>query len=160
MAEFTGERVIPGQVDADLLNLDGHGSDRNARNAAAIEIHEVVQTARRARPSVGGGGEDGPTVGRHLVEHVADLSRDAPILLLCVARPELLERRAGWAGGEALAGRGRDLNLAIQALAPLLDRLGLAPEAITAAGKRAEENQQQAAVGECPDEAGFSVQIR
>ena len=28
-----------------------------------------------------------------LVEHVADLSRDAPILLLCMARPELLERR-------------------------------------------------------------------
>ena len=28
-----------------------------------------------------------------LVEHVADLSRDAPILLLCMARPDLLDRR-------------------------------------------------------------------
>ena len=35
-----------------------------------------------------------------LVEHVADLSRDAPILLLCVARPELLERRPSWGGGK------------------------------------------------------------
>jgi class 3 adenylate cyclase/tetratricopeptide (TPR) repeat protein len=35
-----------------------------------------------------------------LVEHIADLSRGAPILLLCMARPELLERRAGWAGGK------------------------------------------------------------
>ena len=35
-----------------------------------------------------------------LVEHVADLSRDAPILLLCIARPELLERRPAWAGGK------------------------------------------------------------
>ncbi len=35
-----------------------------------------------------------------LVEHVAELSRDAPILLLCMARPELLERRPGWAGGK------------------------------------------------------------
>ena len=35
-----------------------------------------------------------------LVEHVADLSRDAPLLLLCLARPELLERRPGWAGGK------------------------------------------------------------
>jgi len=35
-----------------------------------------------------------------LVEHVADLSRDAPILLLCVARPELLDRRSGWGGGK------------------------------------------------------------
>jgi len=34
-----------------------------------------------------------------LVEHVADLSRDAPIVLLCVARPELLEKRPGWGGG-------------------------------------------------------------
>jgi class 3 adenylate cyclase/tetratricopeptide (TPR) repeat protein len=35
-----------------------------------------------------------------LVEHVADLSRDAPLLLLCMARPELLERRASWGGGK------------------------------------------------------------
>jgi class 3 adenylate cyclase/tetratricopeptide (TPR) repeat protein len=35
-----------------------------------------------------------------LIEHVTDLSRDAPILLLCVARPELLERRPGWGGGK------------------------------------------------------------
>jgi len=28
-----------------------------------------------------------------LVEHLADLSRGAPILLLCMARPELLEKR-------------------------------------------------------------------
>ena len=38
-----------------------------------------------------------------LVEHVADLSRDAPILLLCMARPELLDRRPGWAGGKVNA---------------------------------------------------------
>src|SRR3954464_13160121 len=35
-----------------------------------------------------------------LVESVAALSRGAPILLLCVARPELLDRRPGWAGGK------------------------------------------------------------
>ena len=35
-----------------------------------------------------------------LVEHVADLSRDAPILALCIARPELLDDRPGWAGGK------------------------------------------------------------
>jgi class 3 adenylate cyclase/tetratricopeptide (TPR) repeat protein len=31
-----------------------------------------------------------------LLEHLALLSRNAPILLLCMARPELSERRAGW----------------------------------------------------------------
>ena len=35
-----------------------------------------------------------------LVEHVADLARDAPLLLLCMARPELLERRPSWGGGK------------------------------------------------------------
>jgi tetratricopeptide (TPR) repeat protein len=35
-----------------------------------------------------------------LVEHVADWSRDAPILLCCLARPELLEARPGWGGGK------------------------------------------------------------
>ena len=33
-----------------------------------------------------------------LLEHVAFLSRGAPILLLCMARPELLDRRSGWGG--------------------------------------------------------------
>ena len=35
-----------------------------------------------------------------LVDHVADWSRDAPILLLCLARPELLDMRPDWAGGK------------------------------------------------------------
>ncbi|HEU5404806.1 MAG TPA: tetratricopeptide repeat protein, partial [Gaiellaceae bacterium] len=35
-----------------------------------------------------------------LVEHVADLSRDVPLLLFCMARPELLERRPSWGGGK------------------------------------------------------------
>ena len=35
-----------------------------------------------------------------LVEHLADFSRDAPILLLCMARPELLDRRESWGGGK------------------------------------------------------------
>jgi class 3 adenylate cyclase/tetratricopeptide (TPR) repeat protein len=35
-----------------------------------------------------------------LIEHVAEYSRDSPILLVCIARPELLDRRPGWAGGK------------------------------------------------------------
>src|SRR4029077_1860191 len=35
-----------------------------------------------------------------LIEHLADWTRDAAVLLLCVARPELLEIRSGWRGGE------------------------------------------------------------
>ena len=35
-----------------------------------------------------------------LIEQVADRSRDAPIMLLCLARPELLEVEPGWGGGK------------------------------------------------------------
>ena len=35
-----------------------------------------------------------------LVEHVADWARDAPILLICLARTELLDQRRGWGGGK------------------------------------------------------------
>jgi class 3 adenylate cyclase/tetratricopeptide (TPR) repeat protein len=35
-----------------------------------------------------------------LIEHLADWARDAAIVLLCVARPELLEIRPGWGGGK------------------------------------------------------------
>ena len=48
-----------------------------------------------------------------LIEHVADWSRDVPILLLCMARPELLEKRPGWAGGK--------LNATSVLLEPLSD---------------------------------------
>jgi class 3 adenylate cyclase/tetratricopeptide (TPR) repeat protein len=59
-----------------------------------------------------------------LVEHIADLSRDAPILLLCMARPELLDRRAGWAGGKVNA-----TNVLLEPLDPtetdsLIENLG------------------------------------
>ncbi len=59
-----------------------------------------------------------------LLDHVADLSRGAPILLMCTARPELLEDSPGWGGGklnattvllEPLAGSDCEL---------LLDQLG------------------------------------
>jgi class 3 adenylate cyclase/tetratricopeptide (TPR) repeat protein len=35
-----------------------------------------------------------------LVEHIADWSRDAPIFLLCAARPDLLDLRPSWGGGK------------------------------------------------------------
>ena len=37
------------------------------------------------------------------VDELPDRVRDAPLLILCAARPELLERRPGWGGGKANA---------------------------------------------------------
>ena len=47
------------------------------------------------------------------IEHLADWVRDVPMLLLCTARLELLERRPAWGGGK--------LNAATIALARLTD---------------------------------------
>jgi predicted ATPase/class 3 adenylate cyclase len=38
-----------------------------------------------------------------LVDHIADWTHDAPILLVAMARPELLEKRPGWGGGKRSA---------------------------------------------------------
>ena len=35
-----------------------------------------------------------------LIEHLLDWSRDVPLLLLCLARPEFLDERPGWGGGK------------------------------------------------------------
>jgi class 3 adenylate cyclase/DNA-binding SARP family transcriptional activator/tetratricopeptide (TPR) repeat protein len=48
-----------------------------------------------------------------LVEHLADFSRDAPLLILCMARPEVLDERPGWGGGK--------LNASSILLEPLAD---------------------------------------
>jgi class 3 adenylate cyclase/tetratricopeptide (TPR) repeat protein len=75
-----------------------------------------------------------------LVEHVADLSRDAPILLLCMARPELLELRPSWGGGK--------LNATTVLLEPLdaAETMALL-EALGGVGDRLRERIVQVAEG-------------
>ena len=65
-----------------------------------------------------------------LVEHVADLSRDAPILLLCMARPELLDVRPAWGGGKLNA-----TNVLLEPLAP--EETARAGRACSRTGRRA-----------------------
>jgi class 3 adenylate cyclase/tetratricopeptide (TPR) repeat protein len=65
-----------------------------------------------------------------LIEHIADLSRDAAILLLCMARPDLLERRIGWGGGKVNA-----TTVLLEPLAPeetelLIESLAQLPEGL------------------------------
>jgi DNA-binding SARP family transcriptional activator/class 3 adenylate cyclase len=49
-----------------------------------------------------------------LIEHIADWLRGAPVLLVALARPELLEQRPSWAGGK--------LNASSTLLEPLSER--------------------------------------
>src|SRR4029079_3855329 len=82
-----------------------------------------AETQLATRALLEGRAEDGPLVlviddlqwaepaMLELVEHVLDWSRGVPILLLCVARPELLDVKPDWAGGK--------LNATCVLLAPL-----------------------------------------
>ena len=78
------------------------------------------------------------------VDEVADRIRDAPILILCTSRPELLERRPGWGGGKANA-----LTLSLpplsneetaRVLAAVLEQPALEAEVQQALLERAEGN--------------------
>jgi class 3 adenylate cyclase/tetratricopeptide (TPR) repeat protein len=62
-----------------------------------------------------------------LVEHVADLSRDAPVFLLCVARTELLDSRSDWGGGKLNATSLLLEPLGSEECAELMSRLSDAP---------------------------------
>ena len=53
-----------------------------------------------------------------LVDHVVDWTRDVALLVLCMARPELLEARPAWGGGKPNA-----MSLALEPLSPAEIRL-------------------------------------
>jgi class 3 adenylate cyclase/tetratricopeptide (TPR) repeat protein len=57
-----------------------------ARDRPAVPVFDDIQWAE-------------PTL-LELIDHVADWSRDAPIMLVAIARQELLDTRPGWAGGK------------------------------------------------------------
>ncbi|HEX6491695.1 MAG TPA: adenylate/guanylate cyclase domain-containing protein [Gaiellaceae bacterium] len=73
----------------------------------------------------------GEPVFLELVEHVADFSRDAPILLLCMGRPELLDRSAAWGGGKLNATNVLLEPLSVDETTELIARL-LPPDGISA----------------------------
>jgi DNA-binding SARP family transcriptional activator len=79
-------------------------------------VRRLFETAARGRPLVlvFDDVQWGEATFLDLVEHLADWSREAPILLVCLARPELLDVRPGWAGGK--------LNATSILLEPLSER--------------------------------------
>jgi class 3 adenylate cyclase len=74
-----------------------------------------------------------------LIEHVADLSREAPLLVLCMARPDLLDRRPAWGGGKLNATAVLLEPLSSEETESLLERLGVADEELRAKVMEASE---------------------
>ena len=80
-------------------------SARPARDAARVPRAARGACAERPQVVVIDDLQWAEPVFVDLVEHIADLSRDAPIFLLCIARTELLDARPGWGGGKLNATR-------------------------------------------------------
>jgi class 3 adenylate cyclase/tetratricopeptide (TPR) repeat protein len=136
LSEATGsERILESLRPLVGLASDGEGGDRAERFAAWRQFFEALADER-------------PTVlvfeDLHwadddlldFVDHLVDWSSEVPLLVVCTARPELLERRPGWGGGKPNA-----LTLSIS---PLSDEdtarllAGLLERAVLPADKQAE----------------------
>ncbi len=99
---------------ADLLALAAGVQEEvetdRTREEIAWAVREWVQCVAAAEPLVLGFEDvhwsEEPLLG--LIEHLAHWVRDAPLLILCLARPELLEVNPHWGGGRA---RGATIEL-------------------------------------------------
>ena len=127
--ELTGHGGDPRSAIAELV-ADDEAADRIGERIAATlgrdhtaasseetfwAVRRLFQALARRRPLVVVL-EDihwGESTFLDLIDHLADRASDAPIFLLCVARPELLEKRPDWGGGK--------LNATSLALRPLTE---------------------------------------
>jgi DNA-binding SARP family transcriptional activator len=112
------EEVVRGEPDGPLVAERVLGAVGRPEAAARSEevfwaVRRLFEALARERPLVLVFDDlhwAEPTL-LELVEHVAEWTRDARILLLCLARPELLDRAPAWGGGQ--------LNAASLLLEPL-----------------------------------------
>lgn len=93
-------RALPSQPDAAraLRSLLGEVEEPSSAEEIAWGFRQLLEERARETPllCVFDDLQWAEETFLDLLEHLALLSRDAPILLLCMARPELSERRAGW----------------------------------------------------------------
>ncbi|HET7555994.1 MAG TPA: adenylate/guanylate cyclase domain-containing protein [Gaiellaceae bacterium] len=120
------KRLAPDGAGGPLASILGDDSAAASPEEIAWAFRKLLESVAAERPLVVlfddlHWGE--PTF-LDLIEHVADLSRDAPILLLCMARPELLDARPTWGGGKLNASNVSLEPLARAETAELLAALG------------------------------------
>jgi class 3 adenylate cyclase/tetratricopeptide (TPR) repeat protein len=87
---------------APIERLLGARDDVSSSEEIPWAVRKLLETAAQSSPVVAVFDDIhwGEPAFLDLLEHVADLTREAPLLLLCLARPELLDRRQGWGGGK------------------------------------------------------------
>jgi class 3 adenylate cyclase/tetratricopeptide (TPR) repeat protein len=95
-AKVVAERV------GGAIGLVAEGASSGGGQETFWAIRRLFEAMARRRPLVAifDDVQWGTATFLDLLEHITDWSRDAPILLLAIARPELLEARPTWGGGK------------------------------------------------------------
>jgi DNA-binding SARP family transcriptional activator len=137
-------RLLQGEDDAALVvtRLAGAFSLEpvpTASSDVAWAVRRLLETLARQRPVVLALDDAHwaePTL-LDLVDYVAEWSADAPILLLCLGRPELLEERPSWASDAVVLGplEADDARALVDALPERDEIADDAVEAVLAAGE-------------------------
>jgi tetratricopeptide (TPR) repeat protein len=115
VTEVVKQLVPDGDVAGPLASILGDEAAGDSPTEIAWAFRKLLESRAVERPLVVVFDDLhwGEPTFLDLVEHVADLSRDAPILLLCMARPELLDARPTWGGGKLNA-----TNVLLEPLGP------------------------------------------
>ena len=87
-AEDELERALAAGAPEEIFWSVRKALERRARERPLVLVVEDIHWAE-------------PTL-LDLIEHLADWTRDAPLFLLCLARPELLDERPAWGSGESI----------------------------------------------------------
>jgi len=99
-------RLYVEPADAAVIDTAvGTGDTQAVPEETARAVRRLFETVARDRPLVLVF-EDihwGEPAMLDLIDHIAAAARDTPILLLCLARPELLDGRPSWGGGKTNA---------------------------------------------------------
>src|SRR4029453_15624757 len=92
-----GER-IPERIAA----AAGFSDDPVSTEETFWAMRRLLESVSRSRPVVLSFDDIhwGEELFLDLVEYLGEWTRDSPVLLICLARPELLERRPHWGGGK------------------------------------------------------------
>ncbi len=100
-------RLVAGQEGADAITeriagILGHSTEAGTAEETSLAVRRLFESLARERPLVVVFEDlhwSEPTL-LDLIEYIADWSHDVPVFILCLARPELLEKRPRWGGGE------------------------------------------------------------
>jgi len=115
VTEIVKQLLPDGGVTGPLAAIVGDEAESSSPEEIAWAFRKLLESYAAERPLVVVLDDVhwGEPVFLDLVEHIADLSRGAPILVLCMGRPELLDRRPAWSGGKLNA-----TNVLLEPLAP------------------------------------------